>query len=52
MKEFKVNKFITLKLEEETISEEEDLSEIKTNIYVQGELLKYLRFKEYFFIIF
>ena len=44
MKEFKVNKFITLKLEEETISEEEDLSEIKTNIYVQGELFQQCSF--------
>lgn len=37
MREFKVNEFITLKLEEEIVVEEEDLREIKTNIYVNGK---------------
>ncbi len=37
MREFKVNKFITLKLEEEIIDEEEDLKDIKTNIYINGK---------------
>jgi len=37
MREFKVNKFITLKLEEEIINEEEDLKDIKTIIYVNGK---------------
>jgi len=43
-KEFQVNKFITLKLEEEIISEEEGLSETKTNIYVKGELFRQCSF--------
>ncbi len=37
MREFKVNEFITLKLEEEIINEEEDLKDIKTNIYLNGK---------------
>lgn len=44
MKEFKVNEFITLKLEEEIISDEEGLSETKTNIYVKGELFRQCSF--------
>lgn len=37
MKEFKINNYITLKLEEEIIIEEEGIKETKTNIYVKGE---------------
>ncbi len=44
MKEFKVNEFITLKLEEDIISEEDDLSETKTNIYVKGDLFRQCSF--------
>jgi hypothetical protein len=44
MKEFKVNEFIILKLEEEIISEEEGLRETKTNIYVKGELFRQCSF--------
>ena len=40
MKEFKVNEFITLKLEEEIVDEVENFRETKTNIYVKGELFR------------
>ncbi len=44
MREFKVNKFITLKLEEEIIDEEEDFREIKTNIYINGKKFRQCSF--------
>ena len=44
MKKFKVNEFITLKLEEEIIIEEENIRETKTNIYVKGELFRQCSF--------
>jgi len=37
MKEFRINQYITLKLEEEFIDKRENLSKIRTNIYVKGE---------------
>lgn len=44
MKEFKVNEFITLKLEEEIVDELENFRETKTNIYVKGELFRQCSF--------
>ena len=44
MKEFKINEYITLKLEEEIINEEEGLKEIRTNIYVNGERFRQCSF--------
>ena len=44
MKEFKVNEFITLKLEEEIIDEEEGLKETRTNIYVKREKFRQCSF--------
>ena len=44
MKEFKINEYITLKLEEEIIDEEEDLKETRTNIYVNGERFRQCTF--------
>ena len=44
MKEFKINEYITLKLEEEIIDEEEDLKETRTNIYINGERFRQCSF--------
>jgi hypothetical protein len=44
MKEFRVNDYITLKLEEELIDGEESLTELKTNIYVKGEKFRQCSF--------
>lgn len=44
MKKFKINKYITLKLEEEIIDEKEDIREIRTNIYVNGERFRQCSF--------
>lgn len=34
MKEFRINEYITLKLEEEIIDEDEGIKETKTNIFI------------------
>ena len=44
IKEFKINQYITLKLEEEIIDEEEDLKKTRTNIYVKGEKFRQCSF--------
>lgn len=44
MKEFIINKFITLKLEEEVIIEEEGLKETRTIIYVKSEKFRQCSF--------
>lgn len=44
MKEFKVNNYISLKLEEEIIDKKENLKEIKTNIYINGKKFKQCSF--------
>jgi len=37
MKEFRINQYITLKLEEEIIDERRDLRKTRTNIYIKGK---------------
>ena len=44
MKEFRINQYITLKLEDEIIDEKEDLKKIRTNIYVNGGKFQYCSF--------
>ena len=44
MKKFKINDYITLKLEEEIIDKKENIKEIRTNIYVNGERFRQCSF--------
>ncbi|UCC19876.1 MAG: hypothetical protein JSV62_00955 [Promethearchaeota archaeon] len=44
MKEFKINQYITLKLEEEIIDKQENLKKTRTNIYVKGEKFQHCSF--------
>ena len=44
MKNFRINEYITLKLEEEIIDEEEGIKETRTNIYVNGERFRQCSF--------
>lgn len=44
MNEFRINEYITLKLEEEILNEEEGLKDTRTNIYVNGERFRQCSF--------